>query len=182
MLPKEKLRPNPKPEAGKPSWVAIEDGLPKESGFVLATRLRDSDLRFPCAVVMIWFDAALQKFYLEKRPADGGPDYIVYKNQVTAWMPLPPPFQHQEAAMTTIDEAKHALDCYTGPSFIGPERFERIAKFASDFADQIAAKRVAEERMEIADVLGTILLSAASYEASQMYLTMYIDKLRGQQP
>jgi hypothetical protein len=84
--------------------------------------------------------------------------------------------------MTTIDEAKHALDCYTGPSFIGPERFERIAKFASDFADQIAAKRVAEERMEIADVLGTILLSAASYEASQMYLTMYIDKLRGQQP
>jgi hypothetical protein len=81
-------------EAGKPSWVAIEDGLPKESGFVLATRLRASDLRFPCAVVMIWFDAALQKFYLEKRPADGGPDYIVYKNQVTAWMPLPPPFQH----------------------------------------------------------------------------------------
>jgi hypothetical protein len=51
--------------------------------------------------------------------------------------------------MTTIDEAKHALDCYTGPSFIGPERFERIAKFAADFADQIAAKRVAEERERV---------------------------------
>jgi hypothetical protein len=112
-------------EAGKPSWVAIEDGLPKESGFVLATRLRDSDLRFPCAVVMIWFDAALQKFYLEKRPADGGPDYIVYKNQVTAWMPLPPPFQHQEAAMTTSDVLE-AIDklpddeiMWYGPASIG---------------------------------------------------------------